>query len=113
MVWAGINYRQRAQLNLIDGNLNAQRNRDEILISCYSMIMHSPMLQGSVYNSWKLKLSQFFYGLHTHHTCHQLSMFGMLWIDMYKRVFQFPPISNFAQSLKKSGTTFHRPQSTT
>jgi hypothetical protein len=28
-------------------------------------------------------------------------------------VFQFPPIScNFAQPLKRSGTTFHRPQST-
>jgi hypothetical protein len=40
-------------------------------------------------------------------------MFGMLWIDMYDSVFQFPAISsNFAQPLKKSGTTFQRPQST-
>jgi hypothetical protein len=44
---------------------------------------------------------------------HPLSMFRMLWIDMYDRVFQFPPISsNFTQPLKRSGTTFHRPQST-
>jgi hypothetical protein len=40
-------------------------------------------------------------------------MFGMLWIDMYDKVFQFQPISsNFSQPLKRSGTTFHRPQST-
>jgi hypothetical protein len=36
-------------------------------------------------------------------------MFGMLWIDVYNSVFQFPPISsNFAQPLKRSETTFHR-----
>ena len=36
--------------------------------------------------------------------------FGMLWID---GVFQFLTIfSNFAQPLKRIGTTFHRPQST-
>ena len=46
--------------------------------------------------------------------CHPLSWFGMLWINMYDSVFQFPPISsNFAQPLKRSGTTFHRPQSIT
>jgi hypothetical protein len=40
-------------------------------------------------------------------------MFGMLWIDVYDSVFQFPPISsNYTQSLKRIGTTFHRPQST-
>ena len=31
MVWAGINYEQRTQLHFIDGSLNAQRYRDEIL----------------------------------------------------------------------------------
>jgi hypothetical protein len=37
----------------------------------------------------------------------------MLWIDMCDSMFQFLPIySNFAQPLKRSGTTFHRPQST-
>jgi hypothetical protein len=40
-------------------------------------------------------------------------MFEMLWIEVYDKVFQFPPISsNFAQVLKRSGTTFYRPQST-
>jgi hypothetical protein len=46
-------------------------------------------------------------------TCQPLSMFGMLWIDVYDSVFQFPPMSNnVTQPLKRSGTTFHRPQST-
>ncbi len=46
------------------------------ITSCCSMIMHSPMLQGSVHNSWKLKTSQFLHGQHTHRTCHPLSMLG-------------------------------------
>ncbi len=79
-----------------------------------SMIMQGPMLQGSVHNSWKLTTSQFLHGQHTHRTCHRLSMFGMLWIGVYDSVFQFLPISsNFAQPLKRSRPTFHRPQSTT
>ncbi len=84
------------------------------ITSCCSMIMHGPMLKGSVHNFWKLKTSQFLHGQHTHQTCHPLSMFGMLWIGVYNSVFQFLPISsNFAQPLKRSGPTFHRPQSTT
>ncbi len=84
------------------------------ITSCCSMIMHGPMLQGSVHNSWKLKTSQFLNGHYTHRTCHPLTMFGMLWIGVYDSVFQFLPISsNFAQPLKRSGPTFHRPQSTT
>ncbi len=84
------------------------------ITSCCSMIMHGPMLQGSVHNSWKLKTSQFLHGQHTHRTCHPLSMFGMLWIGVYDSVFQFLPISsNFTQPLKRSGPTFYRPQLTT
>ncbi|XP_064179527.1 E3 ubiquitin-protein ligase rnf213-alpha-like [Anguilla rostrata] len=46
-------------------------------------------------------------------TCHPLSMFGMLWTSTYDSVFQFPPMSNnFVQLLKRSGTIFHRLQST-
>ncbi len=82
--------------------------------SCCSMIMHGPVLQGSLHNYWKLKTSQFLHGQHTHRTCHPLSMFGMLWIGLYDSVFQFLPISsNFAQPLKRSEPTFNRPQSTT
>ncbi len=50
------------------------------ITSCCSMIMHGPMLQGSVHKSWKLKTSQFLHGQHIHRTCHPLSMFGMLWM---------------------------------
>ncbi len=79
--------------------------------SCCSMIMHGPMLQGSVHNSWMLKTSQFLHGQHTDRTCHPLNMFGMLWIGVYDSVFQFLPISsNFAQPLKRSGPTFHNQQ---
>ncbi len=121
MVWAGVCYGQRTQVHFINGNLNAMRSWGPLLChssttitSCCSMIMHGPMLQGSVHNSWKLKTSQFLHGQHTHRTCHPLSMFGMLWIGVYDSVFQFLPISsNFAQTLKRSGPTFHRPQSTT
>ncbi len=81
---------------------------------CCSMIMHGPMMQRSVHNSWKLKTSQFSYGQHTHRTCHPLSMHEMLWIGVNDSVFQFLPISsNFTQPLKRSGPTSHRPQSTT
>ena len=114
--WGMGRHKLRAtQLHFINGNLNTQRYRCRDIHpppSCFSMIMHGPMSQGSVYNSCKLKMSQFFHGLHTHQTCHPLSMFGMLWIDLYDSVFQFTPISsNFTQPLK-TGTTFHRPQST-
>ncbi len=84
------------------------------ITSCYSIIMHGLMLQGSVHNSWKLKTSQFLHGQHTHRTYHPLSMFRKLWIDVSDRVFQFLPISsNFAQPLKRSVPTSHRLQSTT
>ena len=69
--------------------------------------------QGSVQNACKLKRSQFFHGLHTHQTCQPLSMFRMLWINVYDSVFQFTPISsNFTQPLIRIGTKSHRPQST-
>ncbi len=125
MVWASVCYGQRTQVHFIDDILNAQRYRDEILRPIVVPFIHNhhltlqhdnarPMLKGSVHNFWKLETSQFLHGQHTHRTCHPLSMFGMLWIGVYDSVFQFLPISsNFAQPLKRSGTTFHRPQSTT
>jgi hypothetical protein len=40
-------------------------------------------------------------------------MFGMLWIDVYNSILQFQAIScNFAQPLKRSGTTFQIAEST-
>ena len=83
----------------IDGILNAQRSvtrswgplscHSSVAITSYfSSIMHRPISQASVQ---KLKMSQFFHGLYTHQTCPPLSMFGMLWIDVYDSGFQFPP----------------------
>ncbi len=62
MVWAGVCYGQRIQVHFIDGILNAQRYRDEILRPIvvpfihdhHLMLQHdnaAPMLQGSVHNS--------------------------------------------------------------
>ena len=99
--------------------LNAQGYRDEILrpIVMPFIHCHQPMFQHD--NAWPhvsricTQISQFFHCLHTHQTCHLLSMFWMIWIDVYDRVFQFSLISSyFAQPLMKSGTTFHRTQST-
>jgi hypothetical protein len=100
MLWAGINYGQWTQLQFNDGNLNAQRYRDEVLrLIVVPFIRHHHLM------------SQLFPGLHTHQTCHPLSMFGLPWIAVYDSVFQFPPISsNFAQPLKRSGTTGHNQQ---
>ena len=121
IVWAGISYGQRTQLHLIDGNLNGQRCCNEILRPivmifqrCHhlSTIIHGPMSQESVHNSCKLKKSQLLLGLHTHQTCHPLTMLGYSG-STWMTAFQFPPISsNFAQPLKRSETIIHRPQST-
>ncbi len=65
MLWAGVCYGQRTQVHFIDGILNAQRYRDEILRPIavpfihdpHLMLQHDnalPMLLGSVHNSWKL-----------------------------------------------------------
>ncbi len=48
------------------------------ITSCCSMIMHGPLLQVSVHNSWKLKTSQFLHGQHTHRTCHRSVAFIIL-----------------------------------
>ncbi len=75
MVWAGVGYGQRTQVHFIDGILKAHRYRDAILRPIVVLFIHDrcDMLQGSVYNSWKLKTSQFLHGQHTHQTCHPLS----------------------------------------
>ncbi len=71
------------------------------ITSCCRMIMHDPMLQGSVYISWKLKTSQFLHGQHTHRTCHPLSMFGILWIrHVHKSLRSKSSLKSLRSSLK-------------
>ena len=123
MVWAGISYGHRKQLHFINGNFNAQRYNDEILRSIVVPFLRRHHLKFQHDNARRHVASictQFLEAEHfavlpwpaySYQTCHPLSMFGMLWIDMYDRVFQFPPISSiFTQPLMISGTTFHRPQ---
>ena len=83
MVWAGISYGQRTKLHFVDGNLNAQRYRDQILRPVvvpfirrlHLMLQHDDAQPHVYYRFLELKMSQFFHGLHTHKTCHPLSMF--------------------------------------
>ncbi len=62
------------------------------ITSCCSMIMHGPMLQGSVHNSWKLKTSQFLHGQHTHRTYHPV-------ITLDRRIRQCVPVPANIQQL--------------
>ncbi len=125
MVWAGICYGQQTQVHFIDGILNAQRYRDEILRPIVVPFIHDHHLMLQHDNAWPHVARICTQFLEAENipvlawpafspTCHPLSMFGMLCIGLYNSVFQFLPISsNFAQPLKRSGPTFHRPQSTT
>ncbi len=122
MVWAGICYGQRTQVHYIEGILNAQRYRDEILRLIVVSFIHDHHLMLQHDNVRP----------HAARICTQvleaenipvlawpayspdmspLSMFGMLWSGVYVSVFQFLPISsNFTQPLKRSGPT--TPQAT-
>ncbi len=123
MVWAGVCYVQQTLVHFIDGILNAQRYRDEILRPIVVPFIHEHhlMLQHDNAQPYVARIcTQFLeaenipglHGQHTHRTNHPLSMFGMFWISVYDSVFEFLPISsNFTQLLKRSGPTSHRPQS--
>ncbi len=85
------------------------------ITSCCSMIMHGPMLQGSVHNSWMEaeNIPVLAWPAYSPDT----SPIEHVWDALDRRIqqrVQFLPISsNFTQPLKRSGPTFHRPQSTT
>ncbi len=119
MVWAGVCYGQRTLVHFIDGILNAQRYRDEILRPIVVPFIYDRHLMLQHDNAWTHVAricTQFLEAenipvlawQHTHRTCHPLSMFGMLWIGVYNSVFQFLPIScKCTQPLKRSRPTFH------
>ncbi len=52
MVWAGMCYGQRTQVNFIDGILNAQRYRDEILGPIVVPFIHNHHLMLQHDNAW-------------------------------------------------------------
>ena len=117
MVWAGINYGQWTLLHFIDGNLNAQRYRDEIPRPIVVPFIRRHHLMFQHDNTQP----------HVGRICTQIlkdenlpvlpwpasSHIKHVWDALDRCVFQFPPISsNFTQPLKRSGTSFYRPQST-
>ncbi len=78
------------------------------ITSCCSMIMHGPMLQGSVHNSWKLKTSQLLLPGHViHWAC--LGCSESAYMTACSSSCQYPATSHSHWS----GPTSHRPQSTT
>ncbi len=109
----------------IDGILNTQRYRDEILWPIVVPLIHNHhlMLQHDNARPRVARVCTQFLEAENIPVlvwpAFSLDMlpiehFGMLWIGVYDSMFQFLPISsNFAQPLKRSGPTFHRPQSTT
>ncbi len=73
-------------------------------------IMHGPMLQGSVHNSWKLKTSQFLNGQHTP----DMSPIEHVWDALDRRIRQHVPVpANIQQhctTIEEEGTNI--PQAT-
>ncbi len=70
------------------------------ITSCCSMIMHGPMLQGSVHNSWKLKTSQFLHGQHTHLTRHVTHWACLGCSALDRRIRQRVPVPANIQQLR-------------
>ena len=71
------------------------------------------MLKESVHNSWKLKMSQYYHGKYTHQTLPVEHVWDALDRRAWQRVPVPPNIQQLRTALKRNGTTFHRPQSTT
>ncbi len=124
-VWAGVCYVQRTQVHFIDGILNAQWYSDEILRpiivpfihdnhSCCSMIMHGPCCKDlyTIPGSWK-DPSFCMASILTGHVTHWawLGCSGSAYTTACPSSCQYPATSH--SHVKRSGSTFHRPQSTT
>ncbi len=125
MVWASVCCGQRTQVHFIDGILNAQRYREEILRPIVMPFIHDHHLMLQHDNARP----------HVARICTQfleaesipvlawpayspdMSPTEYVWDALDRRIRQRVPVSpissNFAQPLKRSGPTFHRPQSTT
>ncbi len=117
MVWAGVCYGQRTQVHFIDGILNAQRYCDEILRPNVVPFIHDHHLMLQYNNARICSCTQFLeaenipvlawptYSL-------DMSPIQHAWDALDRRIRQRVAIpANIL--LKRSGPTFHRPQSTT
>ena len=116
MLWAGVSYGQRTQLDFIDGNLNAQKLHWVPFVCHHLMFQHNntqPHLTRICTQFLEAEIVPVLPWPAYSPEMSPIEHVWMLWLDMYDSAFQFPFISStFAQPLKRSGTTFHRPQST-
>jgi hypothetical protein len=92
MVWAGISYRERTQWNFINGNLNDEILRPTVVpLICHHHLMFQhdearhlvARICTQILEAENVPLIPW---QHTHLT----SLIGLLWIDMYDSMFQFP-----------------------
>ena len=120
----GISYEQETHLHFINGNLNAQRYHDEILrpivvpFICrnHLMFQHDNAQPHVSRNCTQFLEAENGSVLPWPALSPDMSPIEHVWDALDQRVLQllqFSPISsNFAKPMKRSGTTFHRPQST-
>lgn len=118
MVWGGICHAHWTQLQIIHGNPNPVRYRDEILGPIVAPFVHQHNITFQHTNTWphvvrlctqflEPKTSLFFCGLPIHQTCPLLSSCGMFWTFGYVTMFQSLRISmNSARLLWRNGTIF-------
>ena len=123
MIWKGISYGKLTQLHFIDGNLNAQKYRDEILRPIVVPVIrrHHLMLQHHNAQPHVTRIcTQFLEAtivpvLPWPASSPDWSYIEHVWDALDRRVRQCVPVSlntsNFTQPLKRSGTTLHSPQS--
>lgn len=119
-------YGQWAQVHSIGGILNAQWYHDKILRPFVVPFIYDHQLMMQHDNTWRhaariwtqspedenIPVSTW-PALLSRHATHWAYL-GCSGLSVYNRLFHFLPISsNFAQPLKRSGPTSHRPQSTT
>lgn len=91
------------------GNLNSQKYQDEISRPIIAPFIHHDQFAFQYYNAWpkvdisgQVKMSQFLQGLHTYHTFHTLTIFGILWLNVYNRFLsQMNPKSNASISIDR------------
>jgi hypothetical protein len=121
MVWAGISYGPRTQLSFINGNLKAQSYSEEILRLIVVPFIHHLMIQHDNARSYVARICTQFLEVENAPVlpcpAYSPDMSPIEHVrDALDRVWQRVPVptisSNFAQPLKRSGTTFHMPQST-
>ncbi|KAL0179043.1 hypothetical protein M9458_024485, partial [Cirrhinus mrigala] len=115
MVWAGECHGQRTQVHFIDGILNAQRYHDEILRPIVVPFIHDHHLMLKDLICTQFLEAENILALAWPAYSPDMSPMEHVWDALDRRIRRGVPVpaNNFTQPLKRSGPTFHRPQSTT